>query len=164
LLLLWLFPGFIKTTTERIKTAPLPSIGWGIVHIAAFFFALLIITIAMIVGGIAFGILTLGELTGTIIFFGLLLMFAIIFGFCLAVGFVAEIIISILSGQLILARINPALAEHKYWPLIIGVVIYAILTAIPFFGGLVSIVVVLLGLGSLWYFGQGLLAKKPAGA
>lgn len=160
LLLIWLFPSFIKTTTERVKTAPLPSVGWGIVHIAAFFFSLLLIGTVMVVGGIAFGILTLGGLTSTIIFLSLLLMFAIILGFCLSVGFVAQIIVSILSGQLILSRINPELAEHKYWPLIIGVVIYAILAAIPVFGQLIGICVVLLGLGALWYFGQGIFTKR----
>lgn len=162
LLLLWLFPSVIKISTERIKAAPLPSLGWGIVYIAAFFFALLIITIATIIGTIAFGALTLGNLGGAIVFTGLVLTAAIAVGFCLTIGFVAQVIVSILSGQLILSRLNPTLAEHKYWPLILGVVIYALLTAIPFLGSLVWWLVVLLGLGALWYFGQGLVAKKPA--
>ena len=162
LLLLWLFPSFIKTTTERIKAAPLPSLGWGVVHIAAFFFALLVLFIAMLVGGIAFGILTLSGVSGAIVFFSLLAMFALILSFVLAIWFVAQIIVSILGGQLILARIKPELAENKYWPLVIGVLIYAILVAIPIFGSLVWWVVVLLGLGAVWYFGRDMLAKKPA--
>ncbi len=162
LLLLWLFPSFIKTTTERVKTAPLPSLGWGIIYIAAFFFSLLIIVIAMTLGGIAFGILSLGGLSGTIIFVGLLLIFAIILGFCISVGFVAQIIVSILGGQLILSKVNPQLAQHKYLPLIIGVLIYAILSAIPGVGTLIGIAVVLLGLGAVWYFGQGIFTKRPA--
>ncbi len=161
LLLLWLFPAFLKTTTERLQAAPLPSLGWGIVHIAAFFFALLVLTIAIIIGAIVFGVLTLEGLTSAIIFIGLLLMFALILGFSLAVGFVAEIIVSILAGQLILARINPDLAGHKYWPLVVGAVIYGVIAGIPVFGGLISFLAVLLGLGTLWYFGQGLITKKP---
>lgn len=160
LLLVWLFPAFIKTTTERLKVAPLPSLGWGIVHIAAFFFALLILTIAVLIGAIAFGVLTLYSLSGAIIVCGLLLMFAIIIGFLLAVGFVAEIIVSILGGQMILARIKPALAEHKYWPLITGAIIYTILTAIPLLGHLLALIAVLLGLGAIWYFEQNLFTKK----
>ncbi len=162
LLLLWLFPAFIKTTTERLKTAPLPSLGWGIIHIAAFFFALLVILIAMLVGGIFFEVVTLEGISGTIISVGLLSMCALIIGFMLAVWFVAQIIVSILTGQLILARIKPELAENKYLPLIIGVLIYAILIAIPILGSLVWWVVILLGLGALWYFGQQMLVKKPA--
>ncbi len=162
LLLLWLFPAFIKTTTERVKTAPLPSLGWGVIHIAAFFFALLVLFIVMLVGGIAFGILTLPGISGAIIFLSLLSMFALTLSFLLAVWFVAQIIVSILGGQLILAVIKPDLAENKYLPLVIGVFIYAILAAIPILGSLVWWIVVFLGLGALWYFGQELLAKKPA--
>jgi cytoskeletal protein CcmA (bactofilin family) len=162
LLLLWLFPSFIRTTTERIKAAPLPSLGWGVVNVAAFFFALLVLFVAMLVGGIAFGLLTLNGISGAIVFFSLLSIFALIVGFALAIWFVAQIIVSILGGQLILARIKPELAENKYWPLVIGVLIYAILVAIPIFGSLIWWGVVLLGLGALWHFGREMLAKKPA--
>lgn len=162
LLLLWLFPAFIKTATERVKAAPLASAGWGIVYIAAFFFAMLIVTIATIIGAIALGALTLGGLGGAIVSTGLVLIAVLVVGFCLTIGFVAQVIVSILGGQLLLGRINPELAEHKYWPLIVGVVIYAVLVAIPIFGWLVGCLVVLLGLGALWYLGQGMVARKPA--
>ena len=116
----------------------------------------------MLVGGIAFGLLTLNGISGAIVFFSLLSIFALIVGFALAIWFVAQIIVSILGGQLILARIKPELAENKYWPLVIGVLIYAILVAIPIFGSLIWWGVVLLGLGALWHFGREMLAKKPA--
>lgn len=161
LLLVWLFPAFLKTATERVKAAPLPSLGWGIVYIAAFFFAMLIVTIATIIGAIGFGVLTLDGLGSAFVFTGLVLIATLIVGFCLTIGFVAQVIVSILGGQLILGRINPELAEHKYWPLLVGVVIYAIFAAIPILGSLVWWLVVLLGLGALWYLGQGMLARKP---
>ncbi len=62
-----------------------------------------------------------------------------------------------LGGKLILSRIKPEWAEHKIWPLILGVVIFAILVAIPIFGGLVNAIVILLGLGALWLYGRDLL-------
>jgi len=161
LLLLWLFPSFVKSATERIKSAPLPSLGWGVVHIAGFFFALLVVLIAMLVGAITFEIIKLDGLSGAIVSLGLLAIFALIVGFLLAVWFVAQIVVSTLVGQVILGRIQPELAEHKYWPLIVGVLVYAVLVAIPVVGTLVWWCVVLLGLGALWYFGQELLAKKP---
>jgi hypothetical protein len=43
-----------------------------------------------------------------------------------------------------------------------GLVIFVILAAIPFLGGLVSLVVVLLGLGALWLLG--LEALRPGQA
>jgi len=161
LLLLWIFPGAMKTTTEHIKAAPLPSLGWGFIYIAAFFFALLVLFIAMLVGGITFGILTLRDLSGAVIFLGLLSLFALVISFMLAIWFVAQIIVSTAAGQLLLARFKPELAEHPYWPLVIGVCIYALLVTIPILGFLVWCVVALLGLGALWHVGQETLTRKP---
>jgi hypothetical protein len=75
-------------------------------------------------------------------------------GFILAVSFVTKVIVSLLGGQLILGRLKPELTEHKVWPLLLGVVIFAILAALPFVGWLVTLIVVLLGLGALWRFGR----------
>jgi cytoskeletal protein CcmA (bactofilin family) len=162
LLLVWLLPAVIRTGSERIKTAPLPSFGWGIVAFAAFFLALMVVVIATILGGVIFGSLTLGSLSGTIIWLGIFALFALILGFVLAASFVAQVVVSALGGQLILARFSPSLSEHKVWPLVLGVVIFALLSAIPILGGLVRLIVVLLGLGALWFYGRELLVKKPA--
>ena len=85
-----------------------------------------------------------------------------ILGFVLAVTFLAPVIVSVLVGKLILAKINPELAEHKVWPLVVGVVLFAILAAIPFLGGLFSFVMALLGLGALWLYGRDLLKNGRA--
>jgi cytoskeletal protein CcmA (bactofilin family) len=161
LLLGWLFPTFIAFSVSRARTAPLPSLGWGFISIAAFFFALLVLTIATIVGALIFGALTLSSLSVTIIFLGILGTFILIFGFVLAMTFIAQVIISILGGKLILEKVKPEWAEHKTWPLIIGVAIFAILTSIPILGQLAGLVVILLGLGALWAYGNTLVARKP---
>ena len=67
-----------------------------------------------------------------------------------------------MGGKLILAKVKPELAEHRVWPLVIGVVIFAFLAALPWFGGLVSLFAVLFGLGALWLFGRGALQAKAA--
>jgi len=164
LLLGWLFPTFIKASIEYIKTAPIPSLGGGILSIAVFCLSLLVLVIAMMIGAILFGVLTLGSISGAIVLIGLLAIFALIVGFVLVISFVAQIIVSTLGGQLILARIKPELAEHKYWPLVIGVIIFAILAALPFVGWLINLIVVLFGLGAFWYLGRGMLEKKPVAA
>ncbi len=126
---------------------------------AAFFFAILLLIVAMVIGAIFFGVLTLGSLSGTIIFFGLLAMFILIFGFVLASSFVAQIVVSALGGKLILEKLSPSLADHKFWPLLLGVVLFALLGAIPVLGGLIQIVVGLIGLGALWMYGRDLLNR-----
>jgi cytoskeletal protein CcmA (bactofilin family) len=154
LLLGWLAPNFVKALIEKAQTNPAANIGWGLVSYAAFFFVLLVILAVMIAGGMFFGVLTLGGISGTIIWLGILAMLAITVGFILAVSFLTKIVVAWLGGKLILNRFNPALAEHKVWPLVLGVVIVAFAMALPLIGWLIGFMVVLLGLGALWTWGR----------
>ena len=162
LLLGWLAPAFMKSLTEKMQTKPAASLGWGLIAYAAFFFAVLVIIVVMIVGGLLFGALTLGGMSGTIIAVGFLALFALVLGFVLVTAFLTKIIVASLSGKLILARISPALAEHKVWPLVLGVVIIALLTAIPVFGWLLGMFVMFLGLGAIWIWGRELRQAQKA--
>lgn len=157
LLLVWLFPNFVKSSAEQVRTSPLPAFGWGIVSWAAFFFALTFTLVATLFGGIFFGILTLDGLSATIIWLGVLSLFILVVGFVLAAAVISKIIVAVLGGRLILSRVKPEWAEHRVWPLVLGVVFFAILAAVPILGGLVNIIVILLGLGALWLSGRDLL-------
>jgi cytoskeletal protein CcmA (bactofilin family) len=159
LLLVWLFPKFVKKAGEKIQTKPWHSLGWGVVSYAALFFAILVVFIAMILLAMLFGFLTLGKLTGLSVFLGLLTIILLIFGFILAAGFVVKIVASDLIGKLILNTARPGLGEHKIWPLLVGVVIIAILISLPYVGWLFKALTVLFGLGALWLLGREALAK-----
>lgn len=169
LLLLWLFPVFFKSLSEKLQSKPWPSLAWGVIAYAAFFFALLLILFVMILGAIIFGVLTLGGLSGTIVWLGILTLLAFIVGFVLATSFVAKIVFGATVGKWILARANSSAAEHKFWPMVIGVAVTVTVIAllsfplIPtgFLGGLLNFAVVLFGLGALWLWGREALAKKP---
>jgi len=171
LLLGWLTPIFLNTTSGKIQSQAWPSLGWGAIAWAAFFFALLLIVIIMIAGGIIFGVLTLGGVSGTIIWLGILSMFALIVTFVLATAYVSKIVVGTALGKWIFNKFNPALAEHKFWPMIVGVVIVAVvvglfkfpLLPLGFFGWLLNFAVVLFGLGALWLWGRERLSKQPAG-
>lgn len=171
LLLGWLTPAFLNATSGKIQVHPWPSLGWGAISWAAFFFALLLIVVVMIVGGIIFGFLTLGGISGTIIWLGILSLFALIVTFVLATAFLSKIIVGAAIGRWILGRTNPTLAGHNFWPMVLGVVIIAIVIAIfrfpllplGFFGWLLNFIVVLFGLGALWLWGRERFGKQPAG-
>ena len=156
LLLGWLAPAFMKSLMEKMQSQPVASLGWGLVAYAAFFFAILVIIVAMVAGAILFGVLTLGGVSGTIIWVGILAIFTMIIGFILTV-FLTKIIVAWLGGKLILSRFNPALAEHKVWPLVIGVVLIALLLALPYVGWLFGIIAMFIGLGALWIWGRELM-------
>lgn len=154
LLLGWLAPMFMKALMEKVQFQPGASLGWGVVAYAAFFFAILVIIVAMIAGGVLFGVLTLGGLSGTIIWLGILVLFAMIVGFVLVTAFLTKIVVAWLGGKLILARFNPALVEHKVWPLVIGAVLVSLIIALPFIGWLFGILVMFTGLGALWIWAR----------
>lgn len=154
LLLGWLVPAFMKTLTEKLQTQPAASLGWGVVAYAAFFFVMLVLLVAMIVGAVIFGVITLGGISGTIVWVGILLMFASIIGFVLVTAFLTKIVVAWLGGKWILGRFNPSLAEHKVWPLVLGAVIIALLVKLPLIGWLIGLLVMFLGLGALWLWGR----------
>jgi len=171
LLLGWLAPAFLNIATENISSRTWPSLGWGAIAWAAFFFALLLIVIIMIAGGIIFGVLTLGDISGTIIWLGILSMFALIVFFVLATAYVSKIVVGAAVGRWILSKVSPSLAESRFWPMILGVILIAGLIALfrfplvplGFFGWLLNFAVVLLGLGALWLWGRDRFTKQPAG-
>ncbi len=171
LLIGWLVPAFLKATSGKVETQTWPSLGWGAITWAAFFFALLLIVIVMIAGGIIFGVLTLGGLSGAIVWLGILSMFALTVAFVLATAYITKIVVGTALGKWIFSKTNPTLAEHKFWPMILGVVVIAGVVALfrfplvplGFFGWLINFAVVLFGLGALWLWGRDRLSKQPAG-
>jgi hypothetical protein len=162
LLLGWLAPLFMKSLMDKVKSQPAASLGWGVVAYISFFFVLLLVLAVIILGGLVFGTLTLGGMSGTIIWVGILALFALTVGFVLVTAFLTQIVVAWLGGKLILARVAPELAEHKVWPLVVGVVILAILIAVPFVGWLFKLAAMLLGLGALWIWGRELWQARKA--
>ncbi|MEW5828490.1 MAG: hypothetical protein AB1846_06325 [Chloroflexota bacterium] len=170
LLLVWVAPKFFQSAVEKLQSNPLPSLGWGVVTYAAFFFALLAIIVVMVMGGSIFGLLSLGGVSGTIIVVGILALFGLTVAFVLSVLFVAKVLVGTIIGKWIFSKVNPNLAEHKVWPMLVGVTLVAVVIAlfnIPllqlgFVGWVLNFVVVLFGLGALWLWGRERLAKQPA--
>ena len=169
LFLLWLLPSLMQGWSRKLQSATWPSLGWGVVAFAGFFLLVLLIIALIIVGGVLFGVLTLGGLAGTIISVGILSVLALILGFVLVTSFLAKIVFGQALGKWLLVRANSPLAEHRFWPMILGVVITVLVIAlfrfplIPgFLGGLLNFLVVLFGLGALWLWGRERLARRPA--
>ncbi|HNN13727.1 MAG TPA: polymer-forming cytoskeletal protein [Anaerolineales bacterium] len=164
LLLGWITPSFMKNLMEKIQTQPASSLGWGVVAYAAFFFALFFILAVMILGAIVFGVMTLGGVSGTIFWLGFLLLFALVIGFVLVTAFLTKIVVAWQGGRWLLGRINPALADHKVWPLVVGVIILALLVKIPLVGWLIGLLVLFIGLGTLWLWGRDLWQARKLAA
>ena len=130
LLLLRFYPGFTKRTVAQLREQPLASAGMG--------FLVLILT-PIIVG-------TLGMT-----FIALPLAFLVLAGFFIYV-YLARIIAMAWVGQWILNRLGRVPRER--WAFVIGLIIYTLLSLLPFLGLMVTFLAILFGLGSL------LLTKK----
>jgi cytoskeletal protein CcmA (bactofilin family) len=169
LLLLALLPSVIKGLSGQLEAHPWPSLGWGVVAYAGFFFLVLLVVFVMILGAVVFGLLTLGGLSGMTVGLGLFALFALILGFVLMTAFVAKIVFGAAVGKWILSRTGSPLAEHRYWPMVVGVVLTVLVIAllsfplIPgFLGGLLNFAVILFGLGALWLWVRDARTKNPA--
>lgn len=154
LLLVWLAPKIVQNSAAALQAKPLPGLGWGLVSLVAAFFAVLVLIAVTVVAAILLGILTLGDLVGTIISGGLLAVGVFTFAFGVALSYLSQIVVSYLGGKLILSRLKPEWTVRPYLPFILGLIILVILAAIPYLGGVITFIVIVLGLGALWLLGM----------
>ena len=125
LLLLKFFPVYTQRTIGVITKKPWASLGMGL--------------LVMILTPIIFLILLITVL-GIPIAFVLLVTF-------LVIAYLAKIFVSILVGQKILRKFGSKAGSN--WALLLGLVVYGIVTLIPILGSIVSLLVVLFGLGAV---------------
>jgi len=160
--MMWLVPDWTRRIARLVQTRPLPSLGWGVVSIAAFVLAMLVLIIATVLLVIVFGAVTLGALAGRFVVLGGIVMSTAAFGFSITWAYVTKIAISLLLGQLIFGLFKSPAAVHRWWPMLLGVLIFVIITAIPVLGWLATLATVLLGLGAVWLWGRDWLRSRKA--
>jgi cytoskeletal protein CcmA (bactofilin family) len=162
LLAVWLLPRIVTNSAESLRSKPLAGFGWGLLAFVTGIVAILALIVIVILLGVFLGIITLGNLVGSTIWFGLLAIGLACFAFLVAVSYLSKIVVSYLAGKFILSRVQPSWAEKPYLPFILGVVIFAILVAIPILGGLINFLVVIAGLGALWLLGMEWLRNRKS--
>ena len=150
LLMSWLTPRFLEKSTQTLRSKPWHSLGLGLLSFAAIFFAVLIVGAVTVLLTLLLGLVTLGELVWVTILAGLLVVAILVFVFAISVWYLSKLVASFLVGRLILERIKPDWAESQYWPMVLGVILFAILVSIPYLGWLIGTVAMLFGLGALF--------------
>ncbi len=65
--------------------------------------------------------------------------------------FVSSLLSSLVVGRLLLQQFWADKKENGYWAVAIGMVVLALINAVPFIGGLVSFVITIWGLGGVYY-------------
>ena len=150
LLGIWLLPAPLNWTSERVKQAPWRMALSGLTfYLGGWFVAVmgfsLIVAFALFFYTISLP--NLGFLLGTLGLTGLGLGVSV---FWLSIAYVSKLIIALLIGRLLLQRFAPHYAQGNLWPLILGVVLYALVASIPYLGWIIATLVTIFGLGALW--------------
>ncbi len=153
LLGLWLQPKWIPESAKLLQTRPLAATGWGLLGIVISFnligvaVLLLIIIIAV---GLFLGMLPLWDLAWSIMAIGGFSLGLVTTTFSLFVIYISKAIVAFLVGLIILNRLAPAYAMYKPLALIIGLVLYVLLSAVPILGWVIGMLATVLGLGAVW--------------
>ena len=175
LLAMWLAPRAFETAEAEVRERPLPSLGWGIVAMIGFVVFIIALTVVVFLIAIVLGLLGFGALLGIDLFGGFLAISGAILAFIVATAYVADAIVGLAIARLIASRAGrsmsapgaSAIVGRDRWSdvgwLAVGVAIVVVLTSVPYLGGWVKFVVVLLGLGSIWLTWRRSRATVPGG-
>ena len=153
-LLLWLLPRLFRGAAGSARSRPLPSLGTGVLGFIGVIVGLILLLLVTILVAVVLGLLSLGSLTGITVFGGLLVAAIVVFLFVLAIAFAAQAVVGLALGRLVLRGEGRSFAA-ALGALALGVLVVVLVAAIPFVGGWVEALLVLLGLGAL------LLVARP---
>jgi cytoskeletal protein CcmA (bactofilin family) len=156
LLLAWLAPAWIVRPAGRLLTDPWPSLGFGAATLFGFPVAMLVFSTVIVLLAILLGLVTLGNLSASVVWLGIATVVALSVAFGLLVAYVAKIVVAYWGGHVVLKSVNPKWAENRFWSVLLGVVLVAILLSIPFVGWLIGLAITLFGLGTLWLVALGM--------
>jgi cytoskeletal protein CcmA (bactofilin family) len=162
LVLLGIRSTWVQQRSESVRTHYVTDLVRGLVAYIAFFVVAVLLFFVVIGVTIFAGRLTLGAVAVTFFGVGAVTEVGFILSFLLLVNFVAQVIMSVMIGRWLLARWYPAWAGRPIAQLSVGVLLIALLEAIPFVGGLVGLLIVLPVLGDLWEWGRtSLQSNRP---
>jgi len=149
-LALWLIPRAFDNWSENVRKSPFKSFGLGIVSLFAGYAGVLVLFFLVLAVGVAFYVGSFGNLGWIVLSIGLPAV-GLTFGILnLFVAYVSKLVVALLVGKAIFDSLAPKANAHKIFPLLLGLVIYLLVRAIPFLGWAVGVVVTLVGLGAIW--------------
>jgi hypothetical protein len=152
-LVLWLRPALIQRPSDSLRRKPLPAAGWGLVALAIAVNGVaiaILVAVLLLAVGIWLGAVTLWELAFVLWGVGYP---ALILGFsslAVVVLFGSKATATYVVGTLILKRWAPTWLEYRVLPLLLGLVLYQVLRAIPLAGQGIEVIVTIFGLGAIW--------------
>lgn len=153
LVTLWLFPSFTNRARSQLQKKFLPASGYGLLGLVISVNMVgVVILLVLLIGaiGIFLGVILLWELAWAFMALGYSALALATTIFAITVLHISKVIVAYFAGWWILSRIDQKLLKYRVFPLIVGVLIYAALIAIPYLGWVIGVIVTALGIGAIW--------------
>jgi len=145
----WLYPRYLPRVAKRTTVRPWLALGYGLVALVTGFAATLLVAFLVILIAVGLAYIGLGSLAFLIGAMGLFALGLAFFVFYLFVFYVSRLVVAYLGGMYLFRWLSPKVAEHRFWPLLVGLVIYVLLVSIPYLGWAIAFIAVLLGSGAI---------------
>ncbi len=145
----WLAKKQVVRVQESGKAFPLKAFGWGFIVILVGMMGLILVPGTFILLGILLGVISLGGLLFT--WYGVVgLIIALVFAlFFLVVFTLSKVVAAYVFGSWLMQDVFKTKTQSRWIDLLIGVLFYVVLRAIPFVGWLVGLAASLYGTGTL---------------
>jgi hypothetical protein len=154
LLILWISPGLLNAAILHVEQKPLNAFGIGIITSISIYIGLSVLTIFFLLAAVLLGLFSLGSLGYSVFGLGLLSIGWIFLFLNFVVEFVSKIVVAFWIGKKLMHYFNNDDEKHNFISLFIGIIIFVLISAIPYIGWIISVIVTLVGLGALWYVAQ----------
>ena len=146
----WLCKKQITTIREKGIASPGKAFGWGFLVILIGGLSLLLVPVTFILLGVLVGVLSLGGLLYA--WYGVLgAVLVLIFTVLLFVaGTLSKVVAAYIFGSWLMKDVFKAKTQNQWIDLLVGVVFYVILRALPYVGWAVALAATLYGTGVLF--------------
>ena len=146
----WLCKKQIITIREKGIASPGKAFGWGFLVILIGGLSLLLVPVTFILLGVLVGVLSLGGLLYA--WYGVLgAVLVLIFTVLLfVVGTLSKVVAAYIFGSWLMKDVFKAKTQNQWIDLLVGVVFYVILRALPYVGWAVALAATLYGTGVLF--------------
>lgn len=152
----WLFRRPILRAADQLDADLGSSALWGVITTVIMPFVLLFGVGVLIALALLFGVIQLGLISQTALSVGIPALIAIATAFVFIWGLISKVIVGYWLGRKMFSN------SGSIWiPLLIGIVLIAILSSVPYLGLLVNIVVAVMGVGAIWLILRESFRQQP---
>jgi hypothetical protein len=150
---LWLLPRGVRAAEDALRRRTLASLGFGVLALIGYIVAWILVVLLIVLLAVVLGLLTFGALATIEAVAGILALGVLTFTFVLIVAFIADALVGLAIGRLIVPALGMRGPTTDRWQelgvLALGVALVVIVTSLPVIGGIVKLFVAMLGLGAL---------------